>query len=185
MVWQLVVLPGLHTVTVVNSVLTSGLVLVGPASTTTLTTLATAGGEPPEVPTDSGVSLWPPPQPDADRHRAVHSPMSTARISAALPSRHRSERSGEGTRVLRTRACARPLAPPDRWSGPAGGRGPCAWYSPPLPRDRRSVPTSGADSVGRDRSRQRQTPCRLLRRIRAPWCPRVIVFRAIDSPRAR
>src|SRR5580658_7757543 len=184
MVWQLVVLPGLHTVTVVNSVLTSGLVLFGPALTATLTTLAADGVEPPGVPVN-GVLPWPPPQPSADRHRAVHNPASTARISAVLPSRRRSERPRADRHVPRMRACAHPTAPPARGSEPAGGCAPCAWHPPPLRRDRRSVPTSGADSAGRDRSTRRQTPCRPLRRIRAPECPKAIVFRAIDSPHAR
>src|SRR5579863_10781954 len=99
MVWQLVVLPGVHTVTVVNRVLASRLVLVGPASTTTLTTLETAGGDPPPSPVDSDVPSWPPPQPSADRHRAVHSPMSRARISEVLPSRRRSARPQADMRV--------------------------------------------------------------------------------------
>src|SRR6202034_4024913 len=52
MVWQFVVLPGAHTVTVVNRVLTSGLVLVGPALTTTPTTLGPVGAELPDDPPD-------------------------------------------------------------------------------------------------------------------------------------
>src|SRR5579863_9712094 len=108
MVWQLVVLPGVHTVTVVNRVLTSGLVLVGPALTTTLTTLAVAGGEPPPTPVDCDVPLWPPPQPDADSNTAAISPASALRISAVLPSRRRSARPRVSRRVPRMRACVRP-----------------------------------------------------------------------------
>jgi hypothetical protein len=52
MVWQFVVLPGAHTVTVVNRVLTSGLVLEGPPLTTTLATLGPVGAELPEEPLD-------------------------------------------------------------------------------------------------------------------------------------
>ena len=60
MVWQFVVLPGTHTVTVVNRVLTSGLVLVGPPLTTTLATLGPVGTELPEEPLDPEE----PPDPD-------------------------------------------------------------------------------------------------------------------------
>src|ERR1700733_43366 len=52
MVWQFVVLPGTHTVTVVNRVLTSGLVLVGPPLTTTPTTFGPVGAELPDEPPD-------------------------------------------------------------------------------------------------------------------------------------
>src|ERR1700728_2667065 len=77
MVWQVEV-PGTQTVTVVNSVLTSGLLLVGPASTTTLTTFEPVGVELPEEPDppDANEATLPPPPPQesADRHRAAHSP---------------------------------------------------------------------------------------------------------------
>jgi hypothetical protein len=77
MVWQLVVLPGTHTVTVVNKVLTSGLVLVGPASTTMPATLEPVGVEI----TGAGV-LLPPPQDSSDQQRAAHSPKRHARAGA-------------------------------------------------------------------------------------------------------
>src|ERR1700679_267137 len=57
MVWQFVVLPGAHTVTVVNRVLMSGLVLDGPPLTTTLATLGPDGAELPEEPLDPLVPL--------------------------------------------------------------------------------------------------------------------------------
>src|ERR1700730_4828939 len=79
MVWQLVVLPGTHTVTVVNKVLTSGLVLVGPASTTMSTTLEPVGVETP----GADVPLLPPPQDSTDQQRAAHSPKRLARAGAA------------------------------------------------------------------------------------------------------
>src|ERR1700735_3994654 len=86
MVWQLVV-SGIHTVTVVNSVLTSGLVLVGPASTTTLTTFE-VGVDPPEEPDppDPNEATLPPPPPQesADRHRAAHSPKRHARAGTTV-----------------------------------------------------------------------------------------------------
>ena len=77
MVWQFVVLPGTHTVTVVNRVLMSGLVLVGPASTTTPTTFEPVGVELPEEPLDPEEPLGerplsPPPQESSDAHRAAH-----------------------------------------------------------------------------------------------------------------
>src|SRR5258708_12621187 len=75
MIWQFVVLPGTHTVTVVNKVLTSGLVLVGPASTTTPTTLEPVG----VGPTNEPVLPPPPPQESADQQRAAHSPTRHAR----------------------------------------------------------------------------------------------------------
>jgi hypothetical protein len=73
MVWQFVVLPGAHTVTVVNRVLASGLVLVGPLLTTTLTTLAPVGAELPEEPVDPDDGPSPPPQESIGRHRTAHS----------------------------------------------------------------------------------------------------------------
>jgi hypothetical protein len=80
MVWQFVVLPGTHTVTVVNSVLT--VLLAGPELTTTLATL-----EPvvvvvvvvvpvPDVPT-----LSPPPQDSTNPHAAAQSPTRHARVA--------------------------------------------------------------------------------------------------------
>ena len=81
-VWQLVVLPGTQTVTVVNSVLT--LWFEGPASMITLAVLLVdvGGGDPlPKV------LPLPPPQATADRHRRAHNPIFIARtetISANL-----------------------------------------------------------------------------------------------------
>src|SRR5271154_2086862 len=86
MVWQVVV-PGTHTVTVVNSVLTSGLVLVGPASTMTLTTLLGGGVVPPVEPPDEvelPLPLAPPPQESTGRHRAAHSPKRHARAAPTV-----------------------------------------------------------------------------------------------------
>jgi hypothetical protein len=87
MVWQLVV-PGTHTVTVVNSVLTLGLELVGPASTTTLTTFDPVGAELPEEPAapDANEATLPPPPPQesAGRHRAAHSPRRHARAKTTV-----------------------------------------------------------------------------------------------------
>src|SRR5260370_38839573 len=104
MVWQLVVLPGTHTVTVVNKVLTSGLVLVGPASTTTPATLGPVGGV--ELP-GANEPPPPPPQESADRQRATHTPNRHARagvptaanltISANLPRLRRRARPAAGS----------------------------------------------------------------------------------------
>src|ERR1700719_3021150 len=80
MIWQFVVVPGTHTVTVVNRVLTSGLVLVGPASTTMSATLEPVGVElpgaieallPPPPP--------PPPQESTGQQSTAHSPKRHAR----------------------------------------------------------------------------------------------------------
>ena len=87
MVWQLVVLPGTHTVTVVNRVLRSGLVLVGPASTTTPTTLEPVGGGVPEEPLDPEEPLAPvetPPQESTDAHNAAHRLKRRAREAARM-----------------------------------------------------------------------------------------------------
>src|ERR1700678_3340251 len=89
MVWQFVVLPGTHTVTVVNRVLMSGLVLVGPASTTTPTTFEPVGvelpEEPPEEPLDPVARLpSPPPQESTDAHRAAHRVKRRARDAASM-----------------------------------------------------------------------------------------------------
>jgi hypothetical protein len=91
-----VVLPGTHTVTVANRVLTSELVLVGPASTTTLTTLEPLDVELPvdpveelpdvDVPPDDNVP--PPPQDSTDMHSSAQNPKRQARDGApknALP----------------------------------------------------------------------------------------------------
>src|SRR5882724_11041916 len=101
MVWQFVVLPGTHSVTVVNNVLTSGLVLVGPASTTMSATLAPVGVEPPDA------NEAPPPQESAGRQRTAHTPKRHARagvpriailtISASLPRSRRRARPAAGT----------------------------------------------------------------------------------------
>jgi hypothetical protein len=90
MVWQFVVLPGAHTVTVVNSVLTSGLVLVGPPLTTTLTTLEPDGAELPEEPPDPDERpLLPPPLPSPPQEsmgaqRTAHSARRQARDGATV-----------------------------------------------------------------------------------------------------
>src|SRR5258707_741373 len=135
MVWQLVVLPGTHTVTVVNKVLTSGLVLVGPASTTMPATLEPVGVEI----TGAGVPL-PPPQDSSDQQSAAHGPKRNARagapagatpaISANLLCSHRWARPAAGTRDPRRRACARPPAPRDCCHVFAGDGGPSAGLSP-------------------------------------------------------
>src|ERR1700722_6726110 len=87
MVWQLVVLPGTHTVTVVNNVLVSALVVgSGPASTTTLTTLEPVdGGVPPpedELPESTPASL--PPQESTAMHRTAQNPKRAARACAPV-----------------------------------------------------------------------------------------------------
>jgi hypothetical protein len=85
MVWQFVVLPGTQTVTVVNRVLMSGLVLVGPASTTTPTTFEPVGVELPEEPLDPVARpLSPPPQESTDAHRAAHRLKRRARDAAGM-----------------------------------------------------------------------------------------------------
>src|SRR5882672_10928183 len=116
MVWQLVVLPGTHTVTVVNNVLTSGLVLVGPASTTTSTTLEPVGVG---LLGASEAPPPPPPQESAGRQRAAYTPKRHARagvpriailtISANLPRSRRSARPAANTRSPQRSAYARPL----------------------------------------------------------------------------
>src|SRR5258706_11583674 len=82
--WQLVVLPGTQTVTVVYSVLT--LLLLGPASTMTETTFEAVGG------TGVGTTLAPPPPPPQETNATLESPISlaatmpaTLRIRVSLP----------------------------------------------------------------------------------------------------
>jgi hypothetical protein len=96
MVWQFVVLPGTHTVTVVNRVLTSGLVLVGPPLTMTLTTLGPVGAELPEEPLDPVEEVDPdvrpvlppplpsPPQESIGTQRTAHSARRQARDGATV-----------------------------------------------------------------------------------------------------
>src|SRR5260370_24035628 len=164
MIWQFVVLPGTHTVTVVNKVLTSGLVLVGPASTTTSTTLEPVGVELPDA---NEPLLPPPPQESTDQQRAAHSPKRHARdgvpmgasliISANLLRSHRLERPAAGTRGPRRRAYARPPARRDCSHVSAGDGVPCAGLSPPLRSYRSTVPGAGADSARWGRSTRPQT----------------------------
>src|SRR4029077_20393544 len=93
MIWQFVALPGTHTVTVVNKVLTSGVVLVGPASTTTSATLAPVGVEPPDpdeplpLPLTTTPPPPPPPQESTGQQRAAHSPKRQARDDAPMEAR--------------------------------------------------------------------------------------------------
>src|ERR1700680_3264565 len=82
MVWQLVVLPGTHSLTVVNSVFTS-FVPAGPASTTTLATLATTGEL--EEPAGAAVPpLPPPPQESPARHSAAQRPKRHVRAAVRM-----------------------------------------------------------------------------------------------------
>src|SRR5258708_25467634 len=119
MVWQFVVLPGTHTVTVVNRVLTSGLVLVGPASTTMSATSAPVGVEFPGA-IEALPPPPPPPQESIGQQSTAHSPKRHARdgvpmgvsliISANLLHSHRRARPAAGTRGPRRRAYALPPA---------------------------------------------------------------------------
>src|SRR6266851_1820236 len=187
MIWQFVVLPGTHTVTVVNKVLTSGLVLVGPASTTTSTTLEPVGVELPGA--NEPLLPPPPPQESTGQQRAAHSPKRHARdgvpmgaslISANLLRSHRWAQPAAGTRGPRMRAYARPPAPRDCSHVSAGDGVPSAGLSPPSCSYRSTVPGSGADSAPWGRSTRPQTPCRRIRRTRAPGSRRATGFRAAD-----
>src|SRR5450755_3582321 len=137
MVWQFVVLPGTHTVTVVYRVLT--VLLAGPESTTTLTTFEPVGVG---LPGDN--ELPPPPPPpheSADRHKAAHSPERSARvtvvagvrtitrapISATPRGRRRWERLGASTPGPRMHAYVRSIEPPGRFVGFANECARCAW----------------------------------------------------------
>src|SRR5258706_12136848 len=194
MAWQLVVLPGTHSVTVVNSVLTSGLVLVGPASTTMPVTLAPVGVEPP-----GAVELTPtppplPPQDSTGRHRTAYTPKRHARagtpriailaISANLPRSRRRARPTAGTQPPRRSAYVRRPAPPDRFAVFAGDGVPSAALSRPSRTYRSIVPESRADSARWGHSTRPQTPCRRTRRTRAPRSRRSTGVRAADSSHA-
>src|SRR5258707_4542465 len=131
MAWQLVVLPGTHSVTVVNSVLTSGLVLVGPASTTMPVTLAPVGVEPPgAVELTPTPPPLPPPQDSTGRHRTAYTPKRHARagtpriailaISANLPRSRRRARPTAGKQTPRTNAYVHRPAAADRSVARAG-----------------------------------------------------------------
>src|SRR6266404_1307904 len=191
MVWQFVVLPGTHTVTVVNRVLTSGLALVGPASTTMSATLEPVGVELPDA---NDALLPPPPQESTGQQRAAHSPKRHARhgvpmgvsliISANLLRSHRRARPAAGTRGPRRRAYARPPARRDCSHVSARDDVPSAGLSPPSRSYRSTVPESGADSARWGRSTRPQTPCRRILRTRAPGFRRATGFRAADSSHA-
>src|SRR6266404_2600560 len=171
MVWQFVALPGTHTVTVVNKVLTSGLALVGPASTTTSATLEPVGVEPPDA-----TPPWPPPPPPQEstgQQSAAHNPKRHARdgvpmeagliISANLRRSRRWARPAAGTQGPRRRAYARPPAPRDWFHVFADDGVPSARLSPPSRSYRSTAPRSGADSARWGRSMRPQTPCRRVR----------------------
>src|SRR5882672_1582895 len=123
MVWQSVVLPGTHTVTEVNRVLTDE--PLGPASTMISATLVIGGGvglgaRPPPPP--------PPPHETADAHKAtpalqrkIRSSVAPIRdCSAAISAHPRGRRRWEwiaaSTLVRRTRAYVRPTAPPGHFA---------------------------------------------------------------------
>src|SRR5882757_1949768 len=196
MVWQLVVLPGTHTVTVVNSVLTSGFVLVGPASTTIPATLAPVGVEPPPP---GAVELTPaPPLPSPQdsngRHRAAYTPKRHARaatprtailaISANLPRARRRAGPAAGTPPLRRSAYVRLPAPPDHFAVSAGDGVPSGPLSRPSRSYRSIVPGSRADSARWGHSTRPQTPCHRTRRTRAPPSRRSTGVRAADNSHA-
>src|SRR6266404_1448182 len=108
MVWQLVVLPGTHTVTVVNSVLT--LRLFGPASTTTETTFEGGGG-------GVGVTPAPSPPPPQETNTRLEKPISpaaimwtTLRISVSRPWRSRAAGPAAGRHGPKMRAYVRSIA---------------------------------------------------------------------------
>src|ERR1700722_5106709 len=194
MVWQLVVLPGTHNVTVVNSVLTSGVVLVGPASTTMPATLAPVGVEPPGAVELTPAPPLPPPQDSTTRHRAAYTPKRHARagrpriatraINANLPHSRRWARPAAGRQPPKRSAYARRPAPPDRFAGFAGDGVPSAAPSLP-PRSYRSiVPGSRADSARWGRSTRLQTPCRRTRRTRVPRFRRSTGVHAADNSHA-
>src|ERR1700682_1577192 len=110
MVWHEVVLPGTQTVTVAYSVLT--LLLFGPASTMTATSLVGVGG----VGVGTTLAPPPPPPPQETNERPAR-PMSAAatmwasfRISVSRPRRFRAARLAAGRRGLKMRACARSIA---------------------------------------------------------------------------
>src|ERR1700683_3157629 len=112
MVWH-VLLPGTHTVIVVNRVLTLS---AGPPLTTTLTTFDEGVGPVPDEP--EPVSEPPPPPQDmAERQINNPAPRSTL-VTAGLTSGplwpHRRESLGASRRVRSTRACARSPEPRDR-----------------------------------------------------------------------
>src|SRR5258707_7315328 len=142
MAWQLVVLPGTHSVTVVNSVLTSGLVLVGPESTAMRVTLAPVGVEHPgAVELTRKPPPLPPQQDSTGRHRTAYTPKRHARagtpriailaISANLPRSRRRARPTAGTQPPRRSADVRRPPPPDPLAGFAGAGGPSGALSPP------------------------------------------------------
>src|SRR5882762_578693 len=194
MVWQFVVLPGTHTVTVVNSVLTSGLVLVGPASTTMPATLAPVGVGPPGAVELTPAPPLPPPQDSTGRHRTAYTPKRLARagtpriailaISANLPRSRRRARPAAGTQPPRRSAYVRRPAPPDRFAVFAGDGVPSVAPSQPSRTYRSIVPGSRANSARWGHSTRPQTPCRRSRRTRAPRSRRSTGVRAADSSHA-
>src|ERR1700683_2725426 len=130
MVWH-VLLPGTHTVTVVNRVLTLS---AGPPLTTTLTTFD-EGVVVPDVPlAPDSVPPPPPPQDMAERQTSNPAPRTT-RITAGLTGGPlwtlRLESRGASRRVPSTRACARWPEPRDSQVQFANDGDRRAWPSPP------------------------------------------------------
>src|SRR6185437_3529520 len=191
MVWQLVLLPGTHTVTEVNRVLTEP--PSGPASTVTLVTFASLG--PP--PGGAAANPRPPPPPQDSAEAQIRAAIDqqrtlapvrmrcrrTAVINAGLPNPRRSAPRRSSRPARRMHAYDRPIPPPDRRSGPAGGCGPSAGPAPPTRRVRSSVRNTAADWARWGRSMRLQTPYRRARRIPAISCRRAVWLRAGGNSR--
>src|SRR5277367_957504 len=145
MVWQVVV-PGTQMVTVVNNVLTSALVLIGPASTMTPTTFEAAGVAPPTPEPDaSSVPPPPPPQDSIGRQSTAQSTKYRAGLTAALPRSRRRVRPAASTPAPKIPACARAQSRRDRLDGSAGDGVPRDWLSPRSRSCRSTAPICGAD----------------------------------------
>src|ERR1019366_4506206 len=89
MVWHSVVLPGMHTVTVVYKVLTvDALALSGPASTVTATTFDAAAIV--VTPEELGATVPPPPPPHdtVARLNSIASPPPNARLNLSINATH-------------------------------------------------------------------------------------------------
>src|SRR5580692_1994155 len=188
-VWQLVVLPGTQTVTLVNSVLTL-LACGGPPSITTLATLLVGGVPPPPVPPPPAAEPPPPPPPQAaaERITTALNPVRSARsetISANLPGSRRWEWRSVNTLDRKARACDRH---PRRLHRPAEsehGGDPRAWIAGPMQKRRNTGRELGVDRAESGPATRPRKPCRPAQRIRASPCPTPAQFRALDNCRDR
>src|SRR5579864_4047821 len=185
-VWQPVVLPGTHSVTLVNAPLTYGAfaggAAAGPVLTVIACTFAVADPEPPLPPLPPLlIPLPPPPQPTANIITANAPAKPTQRIACSRTRfigcpRHALPPATFAARTLfpDTTACVPRVLPPVPPARSAADRGRAVAHAPPAPlactaRNRRPEVAASPDAP--DLATKPQTPFRLARHIPSPLRP--------------